>query len=138
MKRQMQNGFTLIELMVVVAIIAILAAIALPAYQDYVTDSKEASQTSDFASAVRALSAAAEKQSYDTAGDNLGDEYDNLIALTNYVATADCPNANSGVTLTETVVDSKTTTVVVAKCTGDGNSAANTAAATEYKSISIP
>jgi type IV pilus assembly protein PilA len=75
MLKSVQKGFTLIELMIVIAIIGILAAIAIPAYQDY-TIRSQASEGLTLAGAVKASIAEyyADKGTWpDDIGDGAGD-----------------------------------------------------------------
>jgi len=71
----LQRGFTLIELMIVVAIIGILAAIAVPAYQDYTIKSRVSEGTSLVAAARTAVDVAFAE------GVGLGSMYQNHDSL---------------------------------------------------------
>ncbi len=113
MKRSIQKGFTLIELMIVVAIIGILAAVALPAYQDYTIRAKVSEVI---------LAASSAKTSIAEGANTLGQmPLDTSIAVStqasNYVASVSYVNADSSttgvITVTTTARDSNINNVTI-------------------------
>ena len=116
MKRSMQKGFTLIELMIVVAIIGILAAVALPAYQDY-TKRAKLSEVILAASACRtSVSEVYQTNSATSLPVAGGWGCESSTATSKYVRSV-ATDANGGVIVTvqgvgDTTIDTKTVSLV--------------------------
>ena len=106
MNRSIQKGFTLIELMIVVAIIGILAAVALPAYQDYTTRAK-------VSEVVLAASSARTNLAEIVSTNNIG-----FPATASYTPATQSSKYVSGVAYTSTA---STTGVVAVTARGDSN-----------------
>ena len=98
MKRA-QSGFTLIELMIVVAIIAILAAIAIPAYNQYIKEARIAKVTDHYNEAVRVVKAEMAKVAANNArgGDeNLPADMDEWINVIDADRVSTAPEGGTG------------------------------------------
>ena len=94
MKKQVQKGFTLIELMIVVAIIGILASIALPAYQDYITKAKWAGIVTEVSPVKLAVAQCLQDNA------NMGTNCDSAAELGDYGVTALPQPANTSAAIT--------------------------------------
>jgi len=126
MKRSIQKGFTLIELMIVVAIIGILAAVALPAYQDYTVRAKVTEGLSLAGSAKTAVSENAANAAPFASGWSLPSATKNVASLgiaqaTGVITITYQAAIDGGATLTLVPVDGSTAAGVALTGTATGS-----------------
>lgn len=134
MVRSDKKGFTLIELMIVVAIIGILAAIAIPAYSDYTKKAKVSEVSNALGAAMSGLNAYVSDHGSQTTAIATTTQLNNSTGVwlpTQYstnapaIAANSCSAANDSVTITATMANissdiNGTTLTLTSACAGGG------------------